>query len=120
MSWWRRWRDERAIVRIREGGTHYTLSATIDAAGDLVLAGHDLSAWLKDHGERMFGRADEYEYYYRVAAAQLPRVCERLGVPRRNLLGAIRALLAPHGITASTAWKAWLQAAGIPYDFTVR
>jgi hypothetical protein len=108
------------IARIRNRETDYTLLAELDAAGDLVLIGHDLNAWLTGRGEDLFGRADENEYLYRVAAAQLPRVCELLGVPTSKLLDGVRVLLAPHGLGASGAWKAWLMAFGVPYDFAVR
>ncbi|HET7504820.1 MAG TPA: hypothetical protein VFK02_27545 [Kofleriaceae bacterium] len=77
-----------------------------------MLAGSDLSPAVKEMFE-----TDEYEYFYVVKAGDVARVS--LGADLPHLLGRVRDHLAPHGITASTAWKTWLSAHGIPYDFTV-
>ena len=103
------------IVQLRDGKTNYALYADLGASGDLVVAGHDLSGWQDDS----FGRS-EYEYVYTVRAAAVPRVCELLGVARDALLGGVQGLLAPHGVAASTTWRAWLQAHDVPYEFAVR
>jgi hypothetical protein len=104
------------IVEQRGNGIHYTLSAVIRANGDLVLEGHDLSAWLADS----LGR-DEYEYFYTVSARELARVREILGADAEDdLLARVRDLLAPDGISASRSWKKWLRRHGIPYAFAVR
>ena len=103
------------IVQIRDGKTSYALYADLRASGDLVVAGHDLSKWQEDS----FGR-DEYEYFYTVRADAVTRVCEALGVERAGLLDALQSLLAPHGVSASTAWRTWLQTHDMPYEFAVR
>ena len=61
----------------------------------------------------------EYEYFYTVKAKHVPRVCEVLGVTEASVLAAVRALLAPHGIRASTMWRAWLQANDVAWVFSV-
>jgi hypothetical protein len=102
------------IVEVRDSRTHYRLTASRNRDGDLVLAGSDLSAWVKD----MFS-ADEYEYFYVVRASDVPRVCAALGTTDDALFERVRALLAPHGTGASTQWKAWLTAQGIPFELNV-
>jgi hypothetical protein len=103
------------IVQIRDGKTSYALYADRRGNGDVVIAGHDLTRWQAD------GYAgDEYEYFYTVRAPAVPRLCAELGVEPAGVLDGIRALLAPHGITASTAWRAWLQAHDVAYEFAVR
>jgi hypothetical protein len=103
------------IVQVRTAETRYTLFATLAPSGDLVLSGHDDSPRI----EASFG-CEEYEYFYRVRAAAVPLVCERLGVARRALLDGIRGLLARHGIVASSEWRKWLEANGVVYEFSVR
>jgi hypothetical protein len=103
------------IVELRSAGINYTLSADIRANGDLVLEGHDLSAWL----EESLGR-DEYEYFYTVRAHEVSRLRELFGAGEDDLLERIRDLLAPEGIAASKSWRAWLKGHGIPYTFAVR
>jgi hypothetical protein len=104
------------IVEQRGNGIHYTLSAEIHTNGDLVLEGHDLSAWL----EESLGR-DEYEYRYTVRASDVPRVRALVGADSEaELLERIKELIAPNGISASKAWKAWLRGHHIPYAFGVR
>ena len=102
------------IVNIRDGRTNYALSASLDAQGDLVLSGSDLSSWAKDAFS-----TDEYEYFYVVKAVHLAQRCTALGAAREQLLARIRDELAPHGYRASTAWKAWLVEHSIPYEFSV-
>ncbi len=46
-------------------------------------------------------------------------MCEQLATTEPELLAQIRALLAPHGIEASTKWRQWLESHEVPYDFTV-
>jgi hypothetical protein len=101
------------IVNLRAGQTNYALSASINAEGDLILSGSDLSSWAK----QAFS-TDEYEYFYVVKAAHVAQLCAALGADREALLARIRDQLAPHGYRASTAWKAWLVEHGIPYDFS--
>ena len=60
------------IVRIKDDHFNYTLSAKL--AGDLTVSGHDLSKGL----EEMLG-TDEYEYWYIVRAADVPRVSFAVG-----------------------------------------
>jgi hypothetical protein len=102
------------IVKIRDERTNYVLNGSVNQGGDLVLAGSDLSPSIKE----MFD-TDEYEYFYVVKAHEVKRVCAALGADAAGLLERVRDQLAPHGITASTAWKAWLTAHGIPYEFSV-
>ena len=101
------------IIDIKDARTNYALTAS-RTNGDLVLAGSDLSGWVKDQFE-----TDEYEYFYVVKAADVPRVCAALGATDADLLDRVRDLLAPHDTGASTAWKAWLVDHKIPYDFSV-
>lgn len=101
------------LVEINEAVTRYWLSAELDAQGALVVSGHDLSRNLED----ILG-TDEYEYWYTVAAADVQRVCAALSTTPAQLLQALKDLLAPHGISASTEWKAWLVARAIPYQFS--
>src|SRR5687768_3913936 len=103
------------IVQVSDGKTSYALYADLRDSGDLVIAGHDLSASLADSVGR-----DEYEYFYTVRAGAVPRVCELLGVERAALLDALRGLLAPHGVAASPTWRTWLQTHDVPYEFSVR
>jgi hypothetical protein len=107
-------KTEIRIVDIRDGRTNYALSASLNAEGDLVVSGSDLSRWAKDALA-----TDEYEYFYVVKAAHLARLCAALGADCEALLGRIRHQLAPHGYHASTAWKTWLNEHGIPYEFSV-
>lgn len=102
------------IVEVRDGRTNYSLNASRNRDGDLVLDGSDLSPWVKD----MFS-TDEYEYFYVVKARDVPRVCAAFGTTEDALLENVRALLAPHGTEASTQWKAWLTAQGIPFELSV-
>jgi hypothetical protein len=102
------------IVQIKDERTNYILTAEIGASGDLVLSASDFSPSVKD----MFS-TDEYEYYYIVQAVDVGRVIAALGATRATLLDAIRDLLAKHGITASTEWKAWLDARNIPSELSV-
>jgi len=103
------------IVQIRDGKTSYALYADLRGNGDVVVAGHDLTRWQADS----YG-GDEYEYFYTVRAHAVPRLCELLAVGRAGVLEGIQGLLAPHGAAASTAWRAWLQAHDVPYEFAVR
>ena len=102
------------IVKVREGRTDYCLTGSINKDGDLVLAGSDLGAMVKEMFE-----TDEYEYFYVVKASDVPRVCAALGTTSDALFERLRALLAPHGTGASTQWKAWLTAQGIPFELSV-
>jgi len=104
---------EVTIVSIVDERTNYRLTASLDT-GDLVLAASDLSASV-----RAMLETDEYEYYYVVKAADVPRLRALFGPSDTEVLERIRQLLAPHGVVASTEWKAWLSARGIPYDFSV-
>jgi hypothetical protein len=103
------------IVEIRNTTTSYALYADIARSGDLVVVGHDLSA-----GTAELTGGDEYEYVYTVRADAVPALCERLGVEPGALLDGLQRLLTPHGIAASTAWRAWLVGHSIPYEFAVR
>lgn len=103
------------IVQIRDEKASYALYADLRPSGDLVVAGHDLTRWRAES----FG-GDEYEYFYTVRTAAVARLCEQLGVERAGLLDALHALLSPHGVSASTAWRAWLQAHDVAYEFAVR
>ena len=110
------------IVAIKEGKRSYYLTAGVTANGDLELAGQDLGG---------FPIGDEYEYWYRVAAAERPRVLALLRHKRQEagirvserdptdtgFLALLRDLLRPEGIAASTKFKEWLEAADIPYRF---
>lgn len=100
------------IITIENERTRYWLTAELAANGDVVLFGHDLSPGL----EATFGW-DEYEYFYTVLAANVPRLRAEL---HGDLLTAIKTLLEPHGISASTQWKEWLIAHAVPYEFAVR
>jgi hypothetical protein len=102
------------IVEVRSGRTNYVLTATRNREGDLVLSGADLSSWVKETLS-----TDEYEYFYVVKAAEVPRVCAALGATEDDLFDRIRALLAPHQTDASSQWKAWLTAQGIPFELSV-
>jgi hypothetical protein len=102
------------IVKVREGQTNYQLVASRNPGGDFVVAGYDTSPWVQDTFS-----TDEYEYFYVVKAQEVPRVCAALGTTEDALFEQVRALLAPHGIAASTQWKAWLTAQGIPFEFSV-
>lgn len=88
------------IVQIRDGKTSYALYADRRGNGDVVIAGHD--------------------HFYTVRAAAVPRLCGELGVEPAGVLDGIRALLEPHGVAASAAWRAWLQAHDVAYEFAVR
>lgn len=109
------------IVAIRTDKKKYWLRVRLEKNGDLVLEGQDLSPGL----EEMFGR-DEYEYWYTVKAAAVPKLLETLG-GANGLLGrpterSIAAVLRerfgePHGISASTEFKAWCKAHDVPYTF---
>jgi len=100
------------IVEIVDDATRYWLSAAIDETGALVVSGHDLSKNL----EELLG-TDEYEYWYTVAAADVPRVCAALLATPANLLQELKDLLSPFGISASTEWRDWLTRRGIPFQF---
>ena len=102
------------IVEIRDDHTDYSLLGERTVEGDLVVSGYDRSSWL----EARIGRS-EYEYFYTVKAKHVPRVCGLLGATEDELLAAVRALLAPHGINASATWRAWLQANDVPWVFSV-
>lgn len=102
------------VVELRRDRLDYSLIAEITDDGDLVVSGYDRSSWLAEQ----IGRG-EYEYFYTVKAKHVPRVCELLGVSEAGLLAAVRELLAPHGIAASTAWRAWLQANDVAWVFSV-
>ena len=54
----------------------YFLSAHLDGSGDLVLSGQDLGP-----GTAMVSSDGEYEYWYVVAAADIPTLLARLGSP---------------------------------------
>ena len=101
------------IVEVRDERTNYQLTAQL-RDGELVLAASDMSAWI----EAAMG-TEEYEYFYVIKAADMGRVRALLGTTDEEVLARIRELLAPHGISASTAWKSWLEANRIPYDFSV-
>jgi hypothetical protein len=102
------------IIKIRDDHTDYSLLAELTVDGDLVVSGCDCSSWLAAH----MGRS-EYEYFYTVKAKHVPRVRALLGATEDELLAAVRALLAPHGIRASTTWRAWLQANDVAWVFSV-
>ena len=100
---------------IRAGRVRYSLHASFRESGDLVLEGFDRSASVQATFE-----TDQYEYAYVVNADQIMDVCAALGTDRGTLLEGIRDHLAPHGYTASSVWKAWLIAHGIPYELIVQ
>lgn len=107
------------LVSIKDATTNYILTAEIQPSGDLVVSASDFSPSIKQTFD-----TDEYEYFYVVKAADVERVRTALGITdtvlsRVELLQRLRALLEPHGYTASTQWKAWLVANNIPYDFSV-
>jgi hypothetical protein len=106
------------IVELRETQMDYSLYAQITDGGDLVVSGRDRSSWLVDR----IGRA-EYAYFYTVRAKHVPRLCEqlRLGAASDDgaVLAAVRALLAPHGASATAMWRAWLQANDVAWVFSV-
>ena len=67
---------------------------------------------------------DERTYYQLTAQLRdgelvLAGSAERVDRSGDGGLARIRELLAPHGISASIAWKSWLEANRIPYDFSV-
>jgi hypothetical protein len=114
--------------------TNYALRASMKD-GALQLEGHDLSPGLE-----AFSGRDEYECWYTVAAADVPRVEAALldeaetarpdartdAETRRRAHGADAVLFellrqrfaVPHGISASTAFREWLVAHAIPYEFS--
>lgn len=108
------------LVHIKDASTNYILTGELNGDGDLVVSASDFSPSVKEG----FG-TDEYEYYYVVKAANVPLVRRSLGVgetepfARSEMFARLRALLAPHGYTASTHYKAWLVDNKIPYDFSV-
>lgn len=102
------------IVEVRSDQTNYMLSASRNREGDLLVSGSDLSPWVTERFS-----TDEYEYFYVVKAPDVVAVCAALGATEDDLLDRLRALLAPHGIGASTQWKAWLTAQKIPFEFSV-
>lgn len=101
------------LVQIRDETTRYILTAELQN-GDLVVSASDFSPSVTQGFD-----TDEYEYVYVVKAAHVARVCNALGANEATLLERLRALLAPHGYTASTHWKAWLVENKIPYEFSV-
>lgn len=106
------------IVAINDGTKRYWLRVDLEENGDLVLEGQDLSAGL----EEMFGR-DEYEYWYTVKAADVPKLLATLEIPKATALAtiaeALRERFVPtHGISTSTAFKAWCKDHEIPYAFS--
>lgn len=103
------------IVEVRDARTNYALYADFDGRGDLVVSGTDRSPGLE---ERM--GFDEYEYFYRIRAAEIPELCNQLGAPRETLLDGLRDLLAPSGASASSAWRKWLESHQIGFEFSVR
>ena len=60
----------------RVGGNSSYLGAHLDGSGDLVLSGQDLGP-----GTAMVSSDGEYEYWYVVAAADIPTLLARLGSP---------------------------------------
>ena len=111
-----------AIVAINDEKTRYWLRVDLNEEGDLVLAGQDLSP----HIGQLFLR-DEYEYWYTVKAVHVPRLLATLGTELDACDGAILAAIAEllrerfaraHGISTSTAFKAWCKEHDIPYSFT--
>jgi hypothetical protein len=108
------------IVAINDEKTRYWLRADLNEQGDLVLAGQDLSP----HVGQLFLR-DEYEYWYTVKAVDVPRLLDTLGASASSAtnLAAIAEVLRErfartHGISTSTAFKAWCKEHDIPYAFT--
>jgi hypothetical protein len=104
------------IFELHTADTSYALHAELTDDGDLVVGGSDHSSWLAER----IGRRD-YEYGYTVKAKHVARLRALLGVDPRDdeLLDAVRALLAPQGIAASTTWRAWLQANDVAWVFSV-
>lgn len=100
------------LVDISDETTKYILTAELQN-GDLVVSASDFSPSVKD----TFG-TDEYEYWYIVKAQEIWRLSHALGCTQAQLLEKLRDLLAPHGYTASTHYKAWLVEKLIPYSFT--
>lgn len=107
------------IVAVEDSKHRYWLRVDLEENGDLVLEGQDLSPGI----EELFGR-DEYEYWYTVKAANVPTLLASLNASSTNAtnLDAIAELLRDrfvrtHGISTSTAFKAWCKDHDIPYDF---
>src|SRR3954469_9381622 len=103
------------IVENRDDRPDRSVAADRTAEGALVLSGGGSSSWLAAR----IGRS-EYAYRYKVKATCVPRVCALLGVTEDELLPAVRALLAPHGLGAGALWRAWLQANDVAWVFWVR
>jgi len=103
------------IVEIRDGHTDRSVLADVTVEGDLLLGGSGSSSWLAAQTGR-----SQYAYFYMVKAKRVPQVCALLGVTEDELLPAMRALLAPHGIGASALWRAWLQANDVAWVFWVQ
>lgn len=94
----------------------YWLWVELDAQGNLVLSGQDLS-----DRAALFGR-EEYEYGYTVTANDVPRLLESLGATGPASLASIAELLRQHfalvhGVRTSTEFKVWCQRHQIPYTF---
>jgi hypothetical protein len=102
------------IVELRDDQADCSVVANRTIDGDLVLSGCGSSSWLAART----GRRD-YAYFYKVKAKRVPQVCAVLGVGEDELLPAVRALLAPHGIYAIATWRAWLQANDVAWVFWV-
>ena len=94
------------IVHARDGQATSSLSADLRPTGDLAIT--DV------HVER------DAEYVYTIRAAAVPRLCELLDVEVGELISGLERLLAPHGMTAGTAWRTWLKAHDVPYELTIR
>ena len=103
------------IAELHDEHTDFSLHAEVTADGDLRIGGCDRSSWLASR----IGRS-EYQYVYTVRAKHVPRLCALLGVStcEDELLAAVRALLGPHGVTASLTWRAWLQANDVAWVFS--
>ena len=88
-------------------------------AGSIVLASHDIGPGLEPH----FGK-DEIETYLEVDAVHLPNLTAALRAERTDPnapMDPIELLVARYrgDSTATSGFRTWLSARGIPYQFTI-
>jgi len=118
------------LLDYRLEGLSVDLGAEIDAAGDLILEGQDLGAFVED-----FWGDGEYEYWIVVRAGELDRVVRALdaesveGSPMASaddearvepVLDRLRRSFAAGLFKSSSELREWMKARGIAHDFESR